>query len=92
MDKRTENRYKKVKRDQKKLEEKIAKENEELKLLKMEEEELVGQVIVSLCEDKHLNLFEAVERLHKSNNMTRRENYREQKEREISNNENKENL
>ena len=42
MDKKTENRYKKIKRDQKKLKEQIKKSEDELELLRLEEEEIAG--------------------------------------------------
>lgn len=61
MDKKTENRYKKIKRDQKKLKEQIKKSEEELELLRLEEEEIAGQEIMAICYEQEINLLEAVE-------------------------------
>ena len=60
MDKKTENRYKKIKRDQKKLKDQIKKSEEELELLRLEEEEIAGQEIMAICYEQKINLLEAV--------------------------------
>ncbi len=60
MDKKTENRYKKIKRDQKKLKEQIKKSEDELELLRLEEEEIAGQEIMAICYEQKINLLDAV--------------------------------
>lgn len=55
-----ENRYKKIKRDQKKLKEQIKKSEDELELLRLEEEEIAGQEIMAICYEQKINLLEAV--------------------------------
>ncbi|MEL5899314.1 conjugal transfer protein [Clostridium sporogenes] len=60
MDKKTENRYKKIKRDQKKLKDQIKKSEEELELLRLEEEEIAGQEIMAICYEQKINLLDAV--------------------------------
>ena len=60
MDKKTENRYKKIKRDQKKLKDQIKKSEEELELLRLEEDEIAGQEIMAICYEQKINLLEAV--------------------------------
>lgn len=60
MDKKTENRYKKIKRDQKKLKDQIKKSEDELELLRLEEEEIAGQEIMAICYEQEINLLEAV--------------------------------
>ena len=60
MDKKMENRYKKIKRDQKKLKEQIKKSEDELELLRLEEEEIAGQEIMAICYEQEINLLEAV--------------------------------
>lgn len=54
MDKKTENRYKKIKKDQEKLKEQIKKSEEELELLRLEEEEIAGQEIMAICYEQKL--------------------------------------
>ena len=60
MDKKMENRYKKIKRDQKKLKEQIKKSEDELELLRLEEEEIAGQEIMAICYEQKINLLDAV--------------------------------
>lgn len=60
MDKKTENRYKKIKRDQNKLKEQIKKSEDELELLRLEEEEIAGQEIMAICYEQKINLLDAV--------------------------------
>ena len=60
MDKRTENRYKRIKRDQKKLKEEIQKREEKLEILKSEEEAIAGQEIIAICYEQKINLLDAV--------------------------------
>ena len=60
MDKKTENRYKKIKRDQKKLKEQIKKSEDELELLRLEEEEIAVQEIMAICYEQKINLLDAV--------------------------------
>ena len=60
MDKKTEKRYKKIKRDQKKLKEQIKKSEDELELLRLEEEEIAGQEIMAICYEQKINLLDAV--------------------------------
>lgn len=60
MDKKTENRYKKIKRDQKKLKDQIKKSEDELELLRLEEEEIAGQEIMAICYEQEINLLKAV--------------------------------
>ncbi len=60
MDKKTENRYKKINRDQKKLKEQIKKSEDELELLRLEEEEIAGQEIMAICYEQKINLLDAV--------------------------------
>ena len=60
MDKKTENRYKKIKRDQNKLKEQIKKSEDELELLRLEEEEIAGQEIMAICYGQKINLLDAV--------------------------------
>ncbi len=60
MDKKTENRYKKIKKDQKKLKEQIKKSEDELELLRLEEEEIAGQEIMAICYEQKINLLDAV--------------------------------
>ena len=60
MDKKTENRYKKIKRDQKKLKEQNKKSEDELELLRLEEEEIAGQEIMAICYEQKINLLDAV--------------------------------
>lgn len=60
MDKKTENRYKKIKKDQEKLKEQIKKSEEELELLRLEEEEIAGQEIMTICYEQKINLLDAV--------------------------------
>ena len=60
MDKKTENRYKKIKRDQRKLKEQIKKSEDELELLRLEEEEIAGQEIMAICYEQKINLLDAV--------------------------------
>ena len=60
MDKKTENRYKKIKRDQKELKEQIKKSEDELELLRLEEEEIAGQEIMAICYEQKINLLDAV--------------------------------
>ena len=55
-----ENRYKKIKRDQKKLKEQIKKSEDELELLRLEEEEIAGQEIMAICYEQKINLLDAV--------------------------------
>ena len=54
-----ENRYKKIKRDQK-LKEQIKKSEDELELLRLEEEEIAGQEIMAICYEQKINLLDAV--------------------------------
>ena len=56
MDKKTENRYKKIKRDQKKLKDQIKKSEDELELLRLEEEEK-RQEIMAICYEQKINLL-----------------------------------
>ena len=60
VDKKTENRYKKIKKDQEKLKEQIKKSEEELELLRLEEEEIAGQEIMAICYEQKINLLDAV--------------------------------
>lgn len=60
MDKRTENRYLKIKKDQKRILEDIRKKEEEFELLKIEEEEIAGQEILAVCEAKEISLIDAI--------------------------------
>ena len=60
MDKKTENRYKKIKRDQNKLKEQIKKSEDKLELLRLEEEEIAGQEIMAICYEQKINLLDAV--------------------------------
>ena len=55
-----ENRYKKINRDQKKLKEQIKKSEDELELLRLEEEEIAGQEIMAICYEQKINLLDAV--------------------------------
>ncbi len=71
MDKKTENRYKKIKRDQKKLEEQIKKSEDELELLRLEEEEIAGQEIMAICYEQKINLLDAV-KIFTENEKTRK--------------------
>ena len=60
MDKKTENRYKKIKKDQEKLKDQIKKSEDELELLRLEEEEIAGQEIMAICYEQKINLLDAV--------------------------------
>lgn len=71
MDKKTENRYKKIKRDQKKLKEQIKKSEDELELLRLEEEEIAGQEIMAICYEQKINLLDAV-KIFTENEKTRK--------------------
>ena len=71
MDKKTENRYKKIKRDQKKLKEQIKKNEDELELLRLEEEEIAGQEIMAICYEQKINLLDAV-KIFTENEKTRK--------------------
>ena len=71
MDKKTENRYKKIKRDQKKLKEQIKKSEDELELLRLEEEEIAGQEIMAICYEQKINLLDAV-KIFTGNEKTRK--------------------
>ena len=71
MDKKTENRYKKIKRDQKKLKEQIKKSGDELELLRLEEEEIAGQEIMAICYEQKINLLDAV-KIFTENEKTRK--------------------
>ena len=61
MDKRTEKRYIKIKKEQKKLKDEIKKKKEELEVLELEEEEIAGQEIISLCANKRISLIDAID-------------------------------
>lgn len=74
MDKKTENRYKKIKRDQKKLKDQIKKSEEELELLRLEEEEIAGQEIMAICYEQKINLLEAVKVFTESEKTRGKEN------------------
>ncbi len=71
MDKKTENRYKKIKRAQKKLKEQIKKSEDELELLRLEEEEIAGQEIMAICYEQKINLLDAV-KIFTENEKTRK--------------------
>ena len=71
MDKKMENRYKKIKRDQKKLKEQIKKSEDELELLRLEEEEIAGQEIMAICYEQKINLLDAV-KIFTENEKTRK--------------------
>ena len=66
-----ENRYKKIKRDQKKLKEQIKKSEDELELLRLEEEEIAGQEIMAICYEQKINLLDAV-KIFTENEKTRK--------------------
>ncbi len=74
MDKKTENRYKKIKRDQKKLKEQIKKSEDELELLRLEEEEIAGQEIMAICYEQKINLLDAVKIFTETEKIRRNEN------------------
>lgn len=74
MDKKTENRYKKIKRDQKKLKDQIKKSEEELELLRLEEEEIAGQEIMAICYEQKINLLDAVKVFTKAEKTREKEN------------------
>jgi len=74
MDKKTENRYKKIKRDQKKLKEEIKKNEDELKLLRLEEEEIAGQEIMAICYEQKINLLDAVKIFTENDKARKNEN------------------
>ncbi len=60
MDKKTEKRYEKIKKDQERLEDEILKKNKELEILRAEEEEIAGQEILAVCKDKKISLLDAI--------------------------------
>ncbi len=60
MNQKTRNRYKKIKKDQASLIEKIKKHEEELELLRLEEEEIAGQEIIAICYEQKISLVDAV--------------------------------
>ena len=74
MDKKTENRYKKIKRDQKKLKEQIKKSEDELELLRLEEEEIAGQEIMAICYEQKISLLDAVKIFTKTEKTRKNEN------------------
>lgn len=74
MDKKTENRYKKIKKDQKKLKEQIKKSEDELELLRSEEEEIAGQEIMAICYEQKINLLDAVKIFTESEKVRKNEN------------------
>jgi hypothetical protein len=74
MDKKTEKRYKKIKRDQKKLKEQIKKSEDELELLRLEEEEIAGQEIMAICYEQKINLLDAVKIFTKTEKTRKNEN------------------
>ena len=74
MDKKMENRYKKIKRDQKKLKEQIKKSEDELELLRLEEEEIAGQEIMAICYEQKINLLDAVKIFTETEKTRRNEN------------------
>lgn len=84
MDKRTEKRYIKIKKEQEKLKDEIVKKQEELEILRMEEEEIAGQEIISICKDKDISLMDAIEVFLNNEKL-------EKKEAKAFENENKEN-
>ena len=63
--------YKKIKRDQKKLKEQIKKSEDELELLRLEEEEIAGQEIMAICYEQKINLLDAV-KIFTENEKTRK--------------------
>ena len=74
MDKKMENRYKKIKRDQKKLKEQIKKSEDELELLRLEEEEIAGQEIMAICYEQKINLLDAVKIFTETEKIRKNEN------------------
>lgn len=71
MDKKTEIRYKKILKDENKIEEKIKGLSDELELLKMEESEIAGAEIVAIRETKHISLLDIIKKsiAEKNNNI-----------------------
>ena len=61
MDKRIEKRYLKIKGNQKKLKDEIARKREELENLKAQEREIVGQTIISICNDNDMSFMDAID-------------------------------
>ena len=74
MDKKTENRYKKIKKDQEKLKDQIKKSEDELELLRLEEEEIAGQEIMAICYEQKINLLDAVKIFTETEKTRRNEN------------------
>ena len=74
MDKKTENRYKKIKKDQEKLKDQIKKSEDELELLRLEEEEIAGQEIMAICYEQKINLLDAVKIFTKTEKTRKNEN------------------
>ena len=70
-----ENRNKKIKRDQKKLKEQIKKSEDELELLRLEEEEIAGQEIMAICYEQKINLLDAVKIFTETEKTRKNENY-----------------
>lgn len=79
MNQKTRNRYKKIKKDQASLIEKIKKHEEELELLRLEEEEIAGQEIIAICYEQKISLVDAVEIFTKERNIKENKIVRESK-------------
>lgn len=79
MNQKTRTRYKKIKKDQASLIEKIKKHEEELELLRLEEEEIAGQEIIAICYEQKISLVDAVEIFTKERNIKENKIVRESK-------------
>lgn len=79
MNQKIRNRYKKIKKDQASLIEKIKKHEEELELLRLEEEEIAGQEIIAICYEQKISLVDAVEIFTKERNIKENKIVRESK-------------